>query len=134
LFVVEENLLAGRKDELGAAVDALDDSIREFHGRFPPKQGHTPEIGQAATSGPVPVPCFRVQQGPDRTKPAAPETFSPVVRETKEMQLDACSASNRFYRRGQVPLPLDLLGGSPQNLGEAGGTICTATFGRVRTA
>ena len=35
LFVVEENLLAGRKNELGAAVDALEYSIGEFHGRLP---------------------------------------------------------------------------------------------------
>jgi hypothetical protein len=35
LFVVEEDLLAGRKNELGAAVDALQNSIGEFHGRLP---------------------------------------------------------------------------------------------------
>jgi hypothetical protein len=35
LFVVEEDLLAGCENELGAAVDALQYSIREFHGRLP---------------------------------------------------------------------------------------------------
>jgi hypothetical protein len=35
LFVVEEDLLASRKNELGAAVDALEYSIGEFHGRLP---------------------------------------------------------------------------------------------------
>jgi hypothetical protein len=35
LFVVEENLFAGRKNELGAAVNALQYTIGEFHGRLP---------------------------------------------------------------------------------------------------
>jgi hypothetical protein len=35
LFVVEEDLLAGSKDELGAAVNARQYSICEFHGRLP---------------------------------------------------------------------------------------------------
>jgi hypothetical protein len=35
LFVLKEDLFAGRKNELGAAVDALQNSIREFHGRLP---------------------------------------------------------------------------------------------------
>jgi hypothetical protein len=35
LFVVKENLLAGGEYELGAAVDALQYAICEFHGRHP---------------------------------------------------------------------------------------------------
>jgi hypothetical protein len=35
LFVVKENLLASRENELGAAVDALEYSIGEFHCRLP---------------------------------------------------------------------------------------------------
>jgi hypothetical protein len=35
LFVVEEDLLASRKDKFGAAVAAFQYSIREFHGRYP---------------------------------------------------------------------------------------------------
>jgi hypothetical protein len=35
LLVVEKDLLASREDELGAAVNALEDSICEFHGRLP---------------------------------------------------------------------------------------------------
>jgi hypothetical protein len=35
LFVVEEDLLAGSKNELGAAVDARQNSIGELHGRLP---------------------------------------------------------------------------------------------------
>jgi hypothetical protein len=35
LFIVEEDLLARRKNKLGAAVDALQYSIRKFHGRLP---------------------------------------------------------------------------------------------------
>jgi hypothetical protein len=43
LFVVEEYLLAGRKNELGAAVDALEYSIGEFHGQASPEQGRPPK-------------------------------------------------------------------------------------------
>jgi hypothetical protein len=39
LFIVKENLLAGGKNEFRAAIDALHDSIREFH-------GHVPEDGE----------------------------------------------------------------------------------------
>jgi hypothetical protein len=35
LFIVEEDLLAGSKHKLGAAVAALQDSIGEFHVRLP---------------------------------------------------------------------------------------------------
>jgi hypothetical protein len=35
ILVVEEDLLAGRKNEVGAAVDALEYSVRKFHGRLP---------------------------------------------------------------------------------------------------
>jgi hypothetical protein len=42
LFIVEKELLAGRKNELGAAVDALQDSIGEFHGQLA-SQGITPK-------------------------------------------------------------------------------------------
>jgi hypothetical protein len=42
LFVVEEDLLASGKYELGAAVNALEDSIGEFHGRLP-SQGLPPK-------------------------------------------------------------------------------------------
>lgn len=41
LFVVEEELLASREHELGAAIDALQNSIRKFHGRLP-QDGETP--------------------------------------------------------------------------------------------
>jgi hypothetical protein len=35
LFVVEKDLLAGCKNKLGAAVNACEDTIGEFHGRLP---------------------------------------------------------------------------------------------------
>jgi hypothetical protein len=35
LFIVEEQLLACRENKLGAAVNTLQDSIGEFHGRLP---------------------------------------------------------------------------------------------------
>jgi len=41
LFIVEKKLLAGRKNELGAAIDTLQDSIGEFHGQLA-SQGITP--------------------------------------------------------------------------------------------
>jgi hypothetical protein len=40
LFVVEEQLLAGSKYKLGAAIYALQYSIYELHGRLP-KRGET---------------------------------------------------------------------------------------------
>jgi len=55
LFVVEEELLACSKNELGAAVNALQDSIREFHGRLP-SQGLAPKSAMVRTSLPFPVP------------------------------------------------------------------------------
>ena len=44
LFVVEKDLLAGRKNELGTAVYARQNSIDEFHGRLPESETFT-EIG-----------------------------------------------------------------------------------------
>jgi hypothetical protein len=41
LFIVEKELLAGRKNELGAAVDTLQNSIGEFHGQLA-SQGFAP--------------------------------------------------------------------------------------------
>jgi hypothetical protein len=46
LFIVEEDLLASSKYELGAAVNALEDSIGEFHGRLP-SQGLPPKSAVA---------------------------------------------------------------------------------------
>jgi hypothetical protein len=41
LFVVKEELLAGRENELGAAIYTFQDSIGEFHGQLA-SQGITP--------------------------------------------------------------------------------------------
>jgi hypothetical protein len=38
LFIVKEDLLASGEDELGTAVDALQYSIREFHGQASPNR------------------------------------------------------------------------------------------------
>jgi hypothetical protein len=46
LFIVEKGLLAGRKNELGAAVDTLQNSIGEFHGQLA-SQGITPKSATA---------------------------------------------------------------------------------------
>lgn len=59
LFVVEKHLLAGSEDKLGAAVYALQDSIREFHVARFPEQGRSPKIGQYMDLSPLPVPCRR---------------------------------------------------------------------------
>lgn len=40
LFVVKEELLAGCKNKLGAAITAFQDSVRKLHGRLP-KEGNT---------------------------------------------------------------------------------------------
>jgi hypothetical protein len=48
LFVVEEDLFARCKNELGSAVDTLEDSIGEFHGRLP-SQGVHPKSATALT-------------------------------------------------------------------------------------
>jgi hypothetical protein len=41
LFIIEEELFAGCKDELCPAIDTLQDSISEFHGQLA-SQGITP--------------------------------------------------------------------------------------------
>jgi hypothetical protein len=40
LFVVEKQLLARSEDEFFAAINALQVSIRKFHGRLPRSQGN----------------------------------------------------------------------------------------------
>ncbi len=46
LLIVEEELLARGEHKLGAAVNALQDSIGEFHGRLP-SQGRPPKSATA---------------------------------------------------------------------------------------
>jgi hypothetical protein len=46
LLIVEEKLLACCENKLGAAVNALEDSIGEFHGRLP-SQGLPPKSAMA---------------------------------------------------------------------------------------
>jgi hypothetical protein len=48
LLIVEKELLAGRKNELGAAVNTLQDSIGEFHGQLA-SQGITPTVVTASS-------------------------------------------------------------------------------------
>jgi hypothetical protein len=59
LLVVKEYLLAGREDELGAAVHTLQYSIGEFHGgRLPPNRD--PHRNRPKSwNAPFPVPCSR---------------------------------------------------------------------------
>jgi hypothetical protein len=57
LFVVEKYLFACCKNELCPAVDTLERSIVEFHGRLP-LQGLTPKSAMVLDNLPVPVPCF----------------------------------------------------------------------------
>jgi hypothetical protein len=66
LFVVEEQLLACCENKLGAAVNALEDSIGEFHGRLP-SQGRPPKsaMTQQELAGPGSLSSFVVHsKGP----------------------------------------------------------------------
>jgi hypothetical protein len=66
LFIVKKELLAGRKNELGAAVDALQNSIGEFHGQLA-SQGITPKSVTARSRtcrSRLPVLFLVAQQGP----------------------------------------------------------------------
>jgi hypothetical protein len=69
LLIVEEELLACREHKLGAAVDTLQDSIGEFHGRLP-SQGLSPKSATALQdlAGRGSLISFVVHyKGPDRT-------------------------------------------------------------------
>ncbi len=55
LFVVKEELLACCEYKFGAAVNAFEDSIGEFHGRLP-SQGLPPKSAMAQQVLPVAVP------------------------------------------------------------------------------
>jgi hypothetical protein len=66
LFVVEEQLLACCENKLGAAVNTLEDSIGEFHGRLP-SQGSPPKsaVTQQELAGPGSLSSFVVHfKGP----------------------------------------------------------------------
>jgi hypothetical protein len=66
LFIVEKQLLARRKNELGAAVDTLQNTIGEFHGRLA-SQGITPKSATARLGNcrsRFPVLFLVAQQGP----------------------------------------------------------------------
>jgi len=56
LLIVEEELLTRRKDEVSAAVNTLEDSIREFHGRLPNRGAF--RSGYDFSEHAVPVPVF----------------------------------------------------------------------------
>jgi hypothetical protein len=84
LFVVEEELLACCENKLGAAVNALQDSIGEFHGRLP-SQGRPPKsaMAQQELAGSGSLYSFVVHyKGPDRTKNRRHSNFCPHVRAT----------------------------------------------------
>jgi len=69
LFVVEENLLAGGKHKVGAAVAAFEYSISKFHWPASPKQGGSPKSAsdvqnRAGPGSLFPFVCHN--KGPDR--------------------------------------------------------------------
>jgi len=67
LFVVEKYLFARSKDELSAAINALQDSIGELHDRLPREREINPEIGHEPTKRAAPVSLSSYllpQQGP----------------------------------------------------------------------
>ncbi len=55
LLIVEEELLACSENKFGAAVNAFQHSIGEFHGRLP-SQGIPPKSATSLLNLPVPVP------------------------------------------------------------------------------
>jgi hypothetical protein len=57
LLIVEKELLAGRKNKLGAAVDTLQDAISEFHASLPRRETHTDSGHGLIKNLPVAVPC-----------------------------------------------------------------------------
>jgi hypothetical protein len=65
---VKKELFARSKDEFGAAINALQNLIREFHGRLFPRAGNPPN--RPLTSGCAgPFPCgVRYSQGPGPRK------------------------------------------------------------------
>lgn len=80
LFVVEKDLLACRKNKLGAAVNACEDSIGEFHCRLP-AQGLTPKSATALKelAGPGSLFLFVMHnKGPVRMKIKRFTSFCPV--------------------------------------------------------
>ena len=60
LLVVKEELLACREYEIGAAVNTLQYSILEFHGRLPNRELH--RSGHSPVNNAVPVPCLCLVQ------------------------------------------------------------------------
>jgi hypothetical protein len=79
LLVVEEDLLACCKNEIGAAVNTLQDSIGEFHGRLP-SQGMHPKSATALKklAGPGSLSSFVLRfKGPDRTQNMAVRELYP---------------------------------------------------------
>jgi hypothetical protein len=58
LLVVEKKLFAGGENKLGAAIDALQNLIRIFHGRLP-EEGKCFEIGHGPEQLAGSFPCLR---------------------------------------------------------------------------
>jgi hypothetical protein len=68
LFVVEEKLLTGGENKLGATVEALQNSVGILHGRLP-KEGKTLKSAISPNNLPVPFPYLRAannKKGPGR--------------------------------------------------------------------
>lgn len=79
LLIVEEELLARRKDEVSAAVNTLEDSICEFHGRLPNRGSSVPAM--ASQSMPSRSLFLSVQtMGPGRIKQGGIEAVSRNLR------------------------------------------------------
>jgi hypothetical protein len=71
LFIVEEELLAGRENKIGAAAVALQNSVGKLHGRHPQTQGNSLKSAIVPRCLPVPVSlstCLLNNKGPGRKK------------------------------------------------------------------
>ncbi len=112
LFVEKEQLLARSEYELGAAIDAFESLVDEFHGRYPKEREHT-EIGHELMSLPVPLPCLLSSihnKGPGR-KPSAAVNSSPGEPEDVQysIMLCGCKATNSNVSKRRMP-PRSFLG------------------------
>jgi hypothetical protein len=133
LLVVEEYLFACCKYEVCAAVNALEHSIFELHGRLP-SQGRPTEIGHGFTllAGPGSLPSFILQnKGPDRTRIRAVIELCPESRanlktlhaNTRQSIFRNPSVSTGFRNRAHrffltLREPMARVGFDRQNAGE----------------
>lgn len=107
IFIVEEKLLPRRKDEVGAAINALQNLIREFHGRLP-RRWESAEIGHdLGCAGPV-FPVFvrcPTTRGPGRIRSGRLEFASSSSREDRDDIAPSPNGAKDSAVTNQLPRP-----------------------------